>query len=34
MTTLEIKDLGVHLGAREVLRNLNLTIPSGSFAAL
>lgn len=34
MTTLEIKDLGVHLGAREILRNLNLTIPSGSFAAL
>ena len=34
MTTLEIKDLGVHLGTREVLRNLTLTIPSGSFAAL
>lgn len=34
MTTLEIKDLGVHLGSREVLRNLTLTIPSGSFAAL
>ncbi|MFM8938350.1 MAG: ABC transporter ATP-binding protein [Actinomycetota bacterium] len=34
MTTLEIKDLGVHLGAREILRNLDLTIPSGSFAAL
>jgi len=34
MTTLEIKDLGVHLGEREILRNLNLTVPSGSFAAL
>ncbi|MBU3716559.1 MAG: ABC transporter ATP-binding protein [Candidatus Nanopelagicaceae bacterium] len=34
MTTLEIKDLGVHLGSKEVLRNLTLTIPSGSFAAL
>lgn len=34
MTTLEIKDLGVHLGSREVLKNLTLTIPSGSFAAL
>lgn len=34
MTTLEIKDLGVHLGNREVLKNLTLTIPSGSFTAL
>lgn len=34
MTTLEITDLGVHIGTREVLRNLSLTIPSGSFAAL
>jgi iron(III) transport system ATP-binding protein len=34
VTTLEIKDLGVHLGSREILRNLTLTIPSGSFAAL
>ncbi|NCW47171.1 MAG: ATP-binding cassette domain-containing protein, partial [Actinobacteria bacterium] len=34
MTALEIKDLGVHLGSREVLRNLTLTIPSGCFAAL
>ena len=34
MTTLEIKDLGVRLGNREVLRNLTLTIPSGSFTAL
>lgn len=34
MTTLEVKDLGVHLGSKEVLRNLTLTIPSGSFAAL
>lgn len=34
MTALEIKDLGVHLGGKEVLRNLNLSVPSGSFAAL
>ena len=34
MTALEIKDLGVHLGSKEVLRNLNLDIPSGTFAAL
>lgn len=34
MTTLEISDLGVHLGSREVLHKLDLTIPSGSFAAL
>lgn len=34
MTTLDIKDLGVHLGNREVLKNLSLTIPSGSFTAL
>jgi iron(III) transport system ATP-binding protein len=34
MTTLEIKDLGVHIGEREILRNLNLTVPSGAFAAL
>lgn len=34
MTTLDIKDLGVHLGDRNVLSNLNLNIPSGSFAAL
>lgn len=34
MTTLEIKDLGVHLGDREILKNLNLSVPSGAFAAL
>lgn len=34
MTNLEIKDLGVHLGEKEVLTGLNLTVPSGSFAAL
>lgn len=34
MTTLEIKDLGVHLGDREILNNLNLSVPSGAFAAL
>lgn len=34
MTTLEISDLGVHLGEREVLRKLNLIVPSGSFAAI
>ena len=34
MTALEIQDLGVHLGTKEVLRNLNLSVPSGSFAAL
>lgn len=34
MTTLEISDLGVHLGEREVLHRLNLTIPSGAFAAI
>ena len=34
MTALEIKDLGVHLGGKEVLHNLNLSVPSGSFAAL
>ena len=34
MTALEIKDLGVHLGTKEVLRNLNLSVPSGTFAAL
>lgn len=34
MTNLEIRDLSVHLGTREVLHELNLTISSGSFAAL
>lgn len=34
MTTLEISDLGVELGGRQVLQNLNLTVPSGDFAAL
>ncbi|MFZ9878694.1 MAG: ABC transporter ATP-binding protein [Candidatus Nanopelagicaceae bacterium] len=34
MTSLEIRELGVHLGNREVLHDLNLTIPSGSFAAI
>jgi iron(III) transport system ATP-binding protein len=34
MTTLEISGLGVVLGNREVLKDLSLSIPSGSFAAL
>lgn len=31
---LDIKDLGVHLGEREILKELTLAIPSGSFAAI
>lgn len=34
MTTLDISDLGVHLGDREILRDLTLHIPTGAFAAL
>lgn len=34
MTSLEINDLSVDLNSRRVLRNLNLQIPSGSFAAI
>lgn len=34
MTSLEINDLSVDLNSRQVLRNLNLQIPSGSFAAI
>ncbi len=34
MTTLEITDLGVKFADREILKNLTLTIPSGSYAAL
>jgi iron(III) transport system ATP-binding protein len=34
MTTLEITDLGVKFGDREILKSLTLTIPSGSYAAL
>ncbi|MBM3742743.1 MAG: ABC transporter ATP-binding protein [Actinobacteria bacterium] len=34
MTTLEVTDLGVKFGEREILKNLSLTIPSGSYAAL
>lgn len=34
MTSLEINDLSVDLNSRRVLTNLNLQIPSGSFAAI
>lgn len=34
MTTLQISELGVHIGDRQVLRDLSLTIPSGSFTAI
>ncbi len=34
MTSLEINDLSVDLNSRPVLKNLNLQIPSGSFAAI
>lgn len=34
MTSLEIRDLTVSLGNRVILKNLNLTIPSGAFAAI
>jgi iron(III) transport system ATP-binding protein len=34
MTSLEINDLSVDLNSRRVLRDLNLQIPSGSFAAI
>lgn len=34
MTSLEINDLSVDLNSRQVLKNLNLQIPSGSFAAI
>ena len=34
MTSLEIRDLTVELGDRIILKNLDLTISSGSFAAI
>lgn len=34
MTTLQISELGVQIGDRQVLNNLSLTIPSGSFTAI
>ncbi len=34
MTSLEIKDLAVRIGEREVLNSLNLQVPAGSFTAI
>lgn len=34
MTALDVTDLSVHLGEREVLKNLSLSIPAGAFAAI
>ena len=34
MTTLQISELGVQIGSRQILNNLSLTIPSGSFTAI
>ncbi len=34
MTSLEIRDLGVVFSGKEILSGLNLTVPSGSYAAI
>lgn len=34
MTSLEVRGLGVKFGGREILSGLNLTVPSGSYAAI